>query len=172
MNAINPTYLHGRIPVPKEFEEVFSHFYFAINETAQTITKTLLPSYQTMLIFNFGIHAFLHSDKSEQIEIDKCAVLGPVKKAFDYSLPPRSHILIANFKDDAFYRFFGAAAAASHVPIDPDGLLEENCFITLWKRLNECVTATDQVTYLLEFCKPYLKDRNSIAAQMHSSKRP
>ncbi|MFC3161584.1 hypothetical protein ACFOEQ_26945 [Chryseobacterium arachidis] len=114
-----------RIAVPAEFESVFSHFYFAENKSEEFITKTFLPSYQTILIFNFGCKAILHSKQNSQIEVEKCLILGPIKKAFDYSLPPKSEILVANFKDDSFYRFFGAASIAEHLPINPDVLLNQ-----------------------------------------------
>jgi AraC-like DNA-binding protein len=162
----NEEILSGRIPVPDEFQEVFSHFYFAENYSAATITKTLIPSYQTIMIFSFGLNAYIHSDAIEKIEVDKCIVVGPIKKAFDYSLPPANRILVANFKDDAFYRFFGAAAIAEHLPIDPNSLLEENCFTALWHKLDELNDKEKQVHYILEFCRPYLRARNTIAEQL------
>lgn len=87
MAAENNEYNNSRISVVTAFEAVFSHFYFAENNTAETITKTLLPSFQTILIFNFGAKALLHSKNKTEIEIEKCLVLGPIKQAFDYSLP-------------------------------------------------------------------------------------
>lgn len=163
-------YSSFKIAVPTDYEEVFSHFYFAENTTAETIKKTLLPSYQTILIFNFGIQAILYSNQKTEIEIDKCLVLGPIKQAFDYSLPPGSEILIANFKDDSFYNFFGNAEVAEHLPINPDHLLDENCFTALWAQLNKIGDINDRVEYILEFCKPYLKKRNVIAEQLANFK--
>lgn len=61
------TYEDFRIAVPTDYENVFSHFYFAQNRTKQTITKTLLPSYQTMLIFSFGEKALLKSKNNRQV---------------------------------------------------------------------------------------------------------
>jgi len=46
MSSSEPDYNNFRISVPEEFEDVFSHFYFAENNTGQPLTKTLLPSYQ------------------------------------------------------------------------------------------------------------------------------
>lgn len=158
-------YNNFRIAVPTDYEEVFSHFYFAENTSSDIITKTLLPSYQTILIFNFGTRAFLNSKQDTKIEIDKCLVLGPIKQRFDYSLPPNSKILVANFKDDAFYRFFGNATIAENLPIDPDELSDENCFTALWNELNQISDTTNRVNYILEFCKPYLQQRNLIAEQ-------
>lgn len=159
-------YINYRIPVTDEFSEVFSHFYFAENISQQSITKTLLPSYQTILIFNLGANAFIHSAENDKIEVDKCIVLGPIKKAFDYSLSPGTRILVANFKDDAFYRFFGSANVAENLPIDPNSLLDENCFTVLRNCISQLSDPLDQVNYILKFCKPYLKKRNVIAEQL------
>jgi AraC-like DNA-binding protein len=166
MTGNEEQYSNFKIAVPIDYEDVFSHFYFAENTTAETITKTLLPSYQTILIFNFGTTTILYSNQKTEIEINKCLILGPIKQAFDYSLPPKSKILVANFKDDAFYRFFGNASVAEHLPINPDDLLDENCFTALWKELSKINDINHQVNYILDFCKPYLKQRNTIAEQL------
>jgi hypothetical protein len=91
------SYTSYRISVPSIFEDVFSHFYAAENHTNEPITKTLLPSFQTILIFSFGTHATLQS-KHAELEVDKCLALGPIKQAFDYTLPVGANILVANFK--------------------------------------------------------------------------
>ncbi len=166
MKQESESYINYKIAVPKAYEEVFSHFYFAENYSNHTIKKTLFPSYQTILIFNFGKNALLHTPENCQIEIDKCTIFGPIKKAFDYSLLPHSKILVANFKDDAFYRFFGNASLTESFLINPDELLNENCFTFLWYELNKINTVTKQVDYMLEFCKPYLKQRNIITEQL------
>jgi AraC-like DNA-binding protein len=149
-----------RIAVPLAFETVFSHFYFAENKTAFPVTKTLLPSFQTILVFNFGTKSSLRSEKNTILEIEKCIVLGPIKQAFDYTLEPNSEILVANFKEDAFYRFFGNALLTHALPIHPDALLAENCFSVLWEELNLLSDTKERVDYILEFCKPYLKEQN------------
>lgn len=159
-------YNNFRITVPAEFQEVFSHFYFAENKSNETITKTLLPSYQTILVFSFGTNVSMHTKQNSQVIIDKCLVLGPIKQAFDYSLPPLCEILVANFKDDAFYRFFGTASVAENLPINPDELLDENCFTALWAELKKIKDPTNRVNYILGFCKPYLRQQNSIAEQL------
>lgn len=166
----NQAYNNFKIPVPTEFKEVFTHFYFAENKSEKTITKTILPSYQTILIFNFKTKAILHSQQNTQVKIDKCLVLGPIKQAFAYSLPVDSEILVANFKDDAFYRFFGQASIAENAFLHPDDLLDDNCFTRLWSELNTIQGAHNQVNYILEFCKPYLDKRNGIIKQLTNFK--
>lgn len=153
-----------RIAVPSAFENVFSHFYFAENKTAFPITKTLLPSFQTILVFNFGAFASLKSQQNNTLKAEKCLVLGPIKQAFDYTLEPDSQILVANFKEDAFYRFFGNALLTHSLPIHPDAFLPENCFSALWEELKKIEKTQERVDYILDFCKPYLKEQNAITA--------
>ena len=85
MTSNDQVYNNFRIPVPAEFQEIFSHFYFAENNTRQPLTKTLLPSYQTILVFNLGPKVSLTTKQNAKIEIDKCLVLGPIKFPFDYA---------------------------------------------------------------------------------------
>ncbi|MEH6680915.1 MAG: helix-turn-helix domain-containing protein [Sediminicola sp.] len=162
----NKEYAQFRIEVPEEFNEVFSHFYHAANRSGNTITKTLLPSYQTILIFTFGNPALIYFDDAVYVKMDKCLVVGPIKRAFRYSLPINSEIFVANFRGDAFYRFFGKAEVAGRLPVHPDELLEESCFNALWEKLDHLGEASDRMHCILEFCKPYLGERNSIVEQL------
>ncbi|MNX50369.1 Helix-turn-helix domain protein [compost metagenome] len=150
-----------RIAVPSAFKTVFSHFYFAENKTNFPITKTLLPSFQTILVFNFGTKSALKSNQNTILEVEKCIVLGPIKQTFDYTLEPNSEILVANFKEDAFYRFFGNALFDA-LPIHPDALIHENCFSLLWEALKKIPDTTERVDYILDFCKPYLSEQSKI----------
>ncbi|MDG3582548.1 DUF6597 domain-containing transcriptional factor [Galbibacter pacificus] len=170
MSHKDETYKNFRIAVPTAYENVFSHFYFAENQSNETITKTVLPSYQTILIFNFGTKALLNSKHNTRIEIDKCLVLGTIRKAFDYSLPPQSKILVANFKNDAFYRFFGNTSLAENLPMNPDELLNENCFTALWHELSKIDDENQQVNYILKFCRPYLQPHDKIAEKLTNFK--
>ncbi|RBP51085.1 helix-turn-helix domain-containing protein [Arenicella xantha] len=166
----NSQYTHYRIDVPDEFSAVFSHFYFAQNNSEKTIRRTLLPSFQTILIFSFKARTILGSQTSGQISVDKCLILGPIKQAFDYALPANSEILVANFKDDAFFRFFGLVAIQENRQTSPDELLSDNCFTALWHDLNRIDSAYNRVDFILEFCRPYLKTRNELAAQLVHAK--
>lgn len=162
----NASYNSFRISVPPAFKEVISHFYFAENRSGEAVTKTLLPSYQTILVFHFGGKATLSSKHVSQIEIEKCIVLGPVKQPFDYCLWPGAEILVANFIDDGFYRFFGNASVAESLPVHPDDLLNENCFTRLWTSLNHIPNVYEKVNFTLAFCEPYLKERNILIAEL------
>ncbi|UOB17950.1 DUF6597 domain-containing transcriptional factor [Abyssalbus ytuae] len=161
-----------RITPPSEYDEVFSHFYFAKNDTEELITKTLLPSYQTILVFVFKAKALLVSKENTLVKIEKSIVLGPIKKVFDYSLPPHCEILVVNFKDDAFYRFFGSPLIAGGAPVNPDKLLPENCFTAIWTELNKIENVQERINYILEFCKPYLGQRNNLVKEIINFNTP
>ncbi|QLC64835.1 helix-turn-helix transcriptional regulator [Flavobacterium sp. LPB0248] len=156
-------YLNYRISVHLEFSEVFTHFYYAENTTDSVIKKTLLPTFQTILAFSFGCKATLISKENTEISLDRCLVLGPIKKAFEYALDPGSKILVATFKNDSFYRFFGSVSQGK-APFDPDDLLIENCFSFLWQEIAELDSAEEKVNFILNFCRPYLKSPNAISA--------
>lgn len=154
-------YIDYRISVPTEFESVFSHFYFAENNSENSITKILLPTYQTILLFCFGENASLLTKEKTKLEVNKCIIFGPIRQAFEYTLPSKTSILVANFKDDAFYRFFGKAVIANSSGKNPDELLEENCFTDLWNELSKIKSTQKQVDHILAFCKLYLKEQDS-----------
>lgn len=149
------------IPVPDEFPEVFTHFYSAVNNTDAPINKTLYPAYHTIMVFHFGQKPAMLTNGTAQTAMDKCFILGPIKQAFDYTLPAGSEILVANFKDDAFYRFFGNITFPEHLPFNPDVLLDEDCFTQLWHELKEIKDTDSKITCILDFCRPYLKDREA-----------
>jgi len=170
MTENNPEYNNYRIPVPTRFDEVFTHFYFAENKSAELITKTLLPSYQTILIFNFGAKPYLLTKQNTRVEVDKYLMIGPIKQAFDYVLPPNTEMLTINFKDDAFYRFFGSTAISEHLPMNPDELVNDDCFGILWYELSKMNDTNERVNHILEFSEPYLVNRNKIAEQLSNFK--
>lgn len=168
---LQPEYNEYRISVPEEFENVFTHFYFAENISENPVTKTLLPTYQTILLFCFGENAMMSTREKTIVEVDKCMIFGPVRQAFDYSLPAGCSILVANFKDDAFFRFFGKISIEQSVR-HPDELLEENCFTNLWHQLTALDSTSTQVNHILEFCKPYLQQQDMTGELLSNFENP
>lgn len=164
---LHSEYNECRISIPLEFENVFTHFYFAENASESSVTKTLLPTYQTILLFCFGESATMSTREKTVISVDKCMVFGPVRQAFEYTLPSGCSVLVANFRDDAFFRFFGQASI-EHSLRHPDELLEENCFTDLWHQLTQLDSTTGQVNHILEFCKPYLQNRDHTSKLLSS----
>jgi len=154
-----------RMEVPPPFQEVFSHFYFAQNTTGEAVSKTFLPHYQTIMIFSFGTPPFI-SKEDIKITIDTCIVLGPIKSFFHYTMPPNSDILVCNFLDDAFFRFFRNSDIPCNAAIHPDRLLNQSCFTDLWSELREMNCSESRIKAVLDFCQPYLRIRNDIAGQL------
>ncbi|WP_316844090.1 AraC family transcriptional regulator [Pedobacter psychrodurus] len=157
-------YYGYRIAVPAEFEALFSHFYFAENKSENPITQTLLPTFQSIMVFSFGVPLSLVTKEKEEISMDKCLILGPIKQAFTYVLPAGGEMLVVNFKDDAFFRFFGTASLMEH--LHPDDLLNDNCFTMLWTKLNKVHSVSDKVAHLLDFSRPYIQNRHPLTEQI------
>lgn len=165
------TYREEKIPVPQAFAAVFSHFYYGENNSAVQITKTLLPTYETIMVFVYGQGGFVHDDKKEKLQIQKCILLGPIKKAFTYTLLAHTQILVVSFKEDAFFRFFGSVFFTSNRwPLDPDLLVNDNCFTALWEKLAGIPMPVNKIGALLSFCEPYLQTRTMIAEALFAVK--
>lgn len=160
------TYQSFSLTPPKEFANMISHFYIAYNQSNTPITKRFVPNFQTILVFNFGNFAKLITCKKSTMEVGKCFILGPIKKSFAYSIPPKGQLFVVNFKDDAFYRFFGQAMVPQNLPIHPDTFLHDNCFDFLWHHLSQLKTFEEKIHHLLNFCLPYLKSQSTIACQL------
>lgn len=99
-------YTDGNLPVPANWEEVFTPFYFAANKGDAPVRKTLAPSFQTVLIFSLGKPATVHLP-GRDVEISNSIAIGPLKHPLEYTLPPGGDMLAAGFFPDAFYRLFG-----------------------------------------------------------------
>jgi AraC-like DNA-binding protein len=158
-------YTSCRIAVPPAFEELFTHFYFAENKSATALTQTLLPSFQTIMVFNLGSPVSFKTRENEEVLVEKCLVIGPIRQAFDYTLPPGSEILVANFKDDAFFRFF-ENIVLTDIAVNPDDLLGENCFTILWSEIRKITDNDARIDLILNFSKPYIRNRNQIAGEI------
>ncbi|OAQ38543.1 DNA-binding protein [Pedobacter psychrophilus] len=166
MQNNNLDYINYRIAIPEEYKKVFTHFYFAKNTSSEIITKKLIPSYQTILIFSFGENPYFQSKQNPYLEVNKYLMLGPIKHIIEYSLPPNAEMLLVNFKDDAFFRFFGNATIAEQVPMVPDELLKEDSFMILWNELNKINDIQERVNQILKFSTPYFENQSKIAEQI------
>jgi len=152
----------GKVEVPFEFKHVISHFYYAQNNSLNTIKRTLFPSFQSLCIFNFKSKLSFTNKSNSQIMIDKYFLLDPVKQAIDYLMPPNSEILVLNFKDDAFYRFFGASADEIDSGHCVANKFYEHCFTAIWQEIEKLKCNTERIDFILDFCRPYLSARNQV----------
>ncbi|MGH2624988.1 MAG: helix-turn-helix domain-containing protein, partial [Sphingobacterium sp.] len=100
-----------------------------------------------------------------RLRMGKYAILGPIKKAFSYTVPPGAELFTLNFRQDAFFRFFGQPPAASDVPLNPDLLTGQGCFGEWWQTLAQMQGLQDRVDYLLNCCRPYIGEQDHRIAQ-------
>jgi len=153
-----------RISVPPSWEQVFTHFYYAANHSNMPVQKQLLPTFSSIMAFNFGPPVPLQYGNETFHPIEKTLVIGPIRQSMKYTMPPGSKILVANFKDDAFYRFFGKPL--QHYLTDPDKLIQTHCFADLWQELHAIEDPAAQVEKLLDFSGLYLCERDPAAAHI------
>ncbi|GAB3350769.1 hypothetical protein GCM10027566_08480 [Arachidicoccus ginsenosidivorans] len=154
----NTSYEEQHIPVPSAYADLYAHFYFASCAGKKPVTRTLVPTYEPIIVFVFGQGVYL---PHQQLTIGPtCFFLGTIKKAFTYALLPHTEFLAVSLKEDGFYRFFGFSPPAANTPLDPDALVAEDCFGQLYTTLSRLKTAKLRVQALLEYCKPYPVDRS------------
>ncbi|MFH0265448.1 AraC family transcriptional regulator [Vibrio rumoiensis] len=149
-----PEYLGHRINVPEQLKSLYSHFYFAENCSNETIKHTFLPSFQVMLIFSMGTPFTIQLKNQESVLVDRYLILGPVKRAFEYQLPPQSDIIVIHFLGDGFYRLFGSGQ------VDRQFLssLDEDCLMGMRKFLHHLPDAASRAEYLITVGQSYLRD--------------
>lgn len=155
-------HISRRLPVPPEWDEVFSHFYYAANTSDRPVKKSLLPTFQTILVFSFGPAAQLLPAEEEPVSVEKSMVIGPIKKSLHYQLPPGNEILVASMKADAFYRFFARSLrSCKDMMLHPDELLEKHCFSDLWQELAAVPSIENKMEMILAFAADYLRKREA-----------
>jgi len=160
----NTSYDERHIPVPPAYADLYAHFYFASNEVKESVTRTLVPTFEPIIVFVFGQGVYL---PDQQITIGPtCFFLGTIKKAVSYALLAHTELFAVSLKADGFYRFFGFSPPAANTPLDPDALVAGGCFGQLYTTLCRLKTAKLRVQALLEFCKPYPVERSPIASRL------
>lgn len=156
------SYISTRIAVPEQWEPIFSHFYYAANNGVTPVQKQLLPTFQSIMAFNFGPPVSLQYGNASFLPIEKTLVIGPIKQSMLYTMKPGSKILVANFRHDAFYRFFGQAL--QQYLTDPDQLINTHCFAELHEQLCQIESVEEQVVKLLDFAGAYIRERDPASA--------
>lgn len=145
-----------RFDVPAEWTSVFTHFYYAENSGKTPLSRILMPDMHSILVFSFG-----ESIKSYGKDIDAVVVSTPLKKAFEYTMPPGCIMLVASFKDDAAYRFFGRQVPENTIFINADELLGTQCFTLLHDQLLLLPSPEEKIDYLLNYSKAFLIESDS-----------
>jgi AraC-like DNA-binding protein len=131
----------------------------------EKIVKQLLPNFEMMLVFNFGppIPISFRNDPFGEIEINRTAVIGPLKKKLNYELRPPCDFLIANFTLNGFYRMFGVSFEEVDL-FDPDELSPSGNYKVIWSRLKGIDHITER-SDLLKTCLLELFDNSDPASE-------
>lgn len=136
--------------------DIVNHFYVIQSTPAYATTMARLsPNYEMMLLFNFSapVRLSFAADALGIAELDKVAVLGPLRKMLNYEILPNTDLLVVVFNLDGFYRLF-------QVPVDsldgeqlhhPDSFTTTPVFQELWKVLKRSVTVEERVALLKDY---------------------
>ncbi len=146
-------YCSQRVEVAPELQTVYSHFYFAHNQSNSVMSHTFIPTYRVLLIFSLGTPVSIRLNAQAEQVIERYLILGPVKQAFDYCLPPGARIIVVNFAGDGFHRLFGSAGAEQALAAGFD----DNCFSQLWQYLQHHTDIGVCTQHLLALGQSYLR---------------
>ncbi|MBF9000993.1 AraC family transcriptional regulator [Vibrio nitrifigilis] len=161
-----PRYFSHKEKVPEPLSDVYSHFYFATNDSEQPVINTFVPHFKVMLIFSLGTPISIHLQGQPPLVIEHYFMLGPVKKTFEYCMPPKSSITVINFNHDGFHRLFGTGS------VDTDLLaVDNNCFLTMWQTLQTLPTLADSTQYLLSVGEKYLSHQNALNLEINPTQK-
>ncbi|RPE09250.1 AraC family transcriptional regulator [Chitinophaga lutea] len=138
---------------PAALSSAIQHFYH-IKGVADEVAH-LAPNFDMLLVFNFGApmpFAFADEFPSNQVVV-KTAVLGPLKKMFNYRLTAESDTLAVVFVLDGFYRLFQATPDET----DAAKLAESEGLQELWQTLKDTPHTEDRVMLLGEYLQSMLR---------------
>ena len=149
--------------VTGSLREVIHHFYcIRTPSDFQKISQHLSPNLEMMIAFNFGepVRLSFGSDPLGDMQIDKVAVLGPLRKLLNYEIPADTDLIIAVFNLDGFYRLFQLPMddLGTDKIIDPDKLLNITGFSDLWEMLKNLSSLSDRIELLKEYALAFIAE--------------
>ncbi|MET3876618.1 helix-turn-helix domain-containing protein [Chitinophaga sp. OAE865] len=130
--------------------DIVKHFYvIRSGEDAATTVAHLSPNYEMMLLFNFGapVRFSFAAEALGNMQIEKAAVLGPLRKMLNYELLPGADLLAVVFNLDGFYRLY-------QVPVDElngEELHYPEDARELWEVLKRCASPAERVEILKDY---------------------
>lgn len=130
---------------------VMSHYYCVRHDSqAATIGQQILPTYEMLLVFNFGPAVAGHLG-DEPYVIHRTAVLGPLQKMLRYELPPGADLIVVNFTLNGFYRLLGKPL--HELKQIPHELAR---FEELWQQLNCLTTLEGRLHWISDYMTTHL----------------
>ena len=133
--------------VSPPLSDIVKHFY-VMQSGGDFVATTahLSPNYEMMLLFNFGapVRFSFAADPLGSMQIDKVAVLGPLRKMLNYELLPEMDLLAVVFNLDGFYRLF-------QVPVDALNAEQLHQLDDLWEVLKRTPSSAERVDLLKDY---------------------
>lgn len=74
----------------RQILKTYFHISISRKQDRTALHKTLIPAFQTIMVFSFEKAISFSSNQDTKIEIDKCIILGPIKQPIEYSLPAQN----------------------------------------------------------------------------------
>ncbi|WP_025762172.1 hypothetical protein [Dyadobacter tibetensis] len=155
--------LERRYLPPKALDSIFTHFYEATNGSQQSYAKQLFPSLQTKLVLDLGTPTPFTLDSGNQAEIEKYMIIGPSKRVIKYNMVPASHIFVANFNMDGFYRLFSCSPPRRLTREYNQFQTYHPCILDLHQQLQNEPDPQNYLAILSQICLQYLSRRHPVA---------
>ena len=153
--------------VEEPLEEVINSFYHtSIGSGGEAVTRNVCPNLEMMLIFNFGIPVRIsfHNNPLDTQEINRTAVIGPLRQMLNYELLPGADALIVNFKFNGFQRLFDMplTGLTGQNLKGTEILKDEVRFDSLWQELAALPETAQRVDLLKQLASGLLKDNDQV----------
>lgn len=136
--------------VEPQLSDIVKHFYvIQSGGDAVTTVAHLSPNYEMMLLFNFGapVRFSFAAAALGNMQVEKVAALGPLRKMLNYELLPGADLLVVVFNLDGFYRLY-------QVPVDEldgEALHYPGDVQELWEVLKRCASSAERVEILKDY---------------------
>ena len=144
--------------------DVVSHFYQVYNPAgAEPVLKHLSPSLEMLLILNFGPEVPVSFNDEKALKaIERMAVIGPLRRMFNYELPPGANAIVVNFQLNGFYRLFKTSLndLSGNEIHDPVTLFGDSYLEELWKELAPLNNIVERLQILGDFLTSLLEDND------------
>ena len=139
-------------------DQVYSYVY-CVQQSVQALPTQhlLIPNYEMLLVFSFGPDIPISLGHQSYL-IQQTAVIGPLQKLLRYELAPGADVMVVNFTLNGFYRLVGLPMhqLRGMDVFNPDVLLGDEGFQTLWAQLASTNQLNDRLQRLNEYILTHL----------------
>ena len=151
--------------------EVVRHFYCIQTPPGfEKFDQHLSPDLEMMLVFNFGapVRISFADDEYNGLEINRVAVIGPLRKMLNYEVLANTDAIISVFNINGFYRLFQLPMdeIGGEDILDPDELSKTTAFHDLWETLKNISSLNDRIQLLQNFVLAFIHETDDATAPL------